>query len=120
VTGKHLYSYQIVPLQAVPTINPAGQFDAKGNIPCAPHAGEAMIQCQLEVARDPGGNTSVKVTFPDGRSRFIFFVNGKATGADLSQADGDMTFKATRDTDLFRIRAGEERYEIVEAVIFGG
>jgi hypothetical protein len=38
----------------------------------------------------------------------------------LSQADGNMDFKATKEADLFMIRAGNERYEIPEAVIFGG
>ncbi len=97
-----------------------GKFDASGPIPCAQQQGQPMGQCKFEVARDPGGSASVKVTFPDGRTRFIFFDKGKATGADLSQADGDMTFKATKEADLFRIRAGRERFEIPEAVVFGG
>ena len=50
----------------------------------------------------------------------IFFEKGKATGADLSQADGDMSFSATKEADLYKVRAGKERYEIPEAVVFGG
>lgn len=97
-----------------------GQFDASGNIPCAEEKGQPMAQCKFQVARDPGGNASVKVTLPSGRTRFIFFEKGRATGADLSQADGDMSFKATKEADLFMIRAGHERYEIPEAAVFGG
>jgi len=41
-------------------------------------------------------------------------------GADLSQADGDMAFHATPPGDLYGVRAGDERYEIPEAVMFGG
>lgn len=41
-----------------------GQFDASGNIPCAKNTGQPMGQCKFQVARDPGGNASVKVTLP--------------------------------------------------------
>lgn len=97
-----------------------GKFDARGPITCARNSGQPMGQCQAEVARDPGGNASIKVTHADGRSRFIFFEKGKALSADLSQADGDMTFRATKAGDLYKIRAGKERYEIPEMFVFGG
>jgi len=97
-----------------------GQFDASGNIPCAGNKGQPMGQCKFQVARDSGGSASVKMTLPSGKTRFIFFEKGKAISADLSQADGDMTFKATKEADLFKIRAGHEHYEIPEAAVFGG
>lgn len=97
-----------------------GQFDATGSIPCAANKGQPMTTCQMGVARGTGGSASVKVTFADGHSRFIFFENGQATGADLSQADGDMSFSVSKESDLYKIQAGHERYEIYEAVIFGG
>jgi hypothetical protein len=97
-----------------------GQFDASGQIPCAQHKGQPMGQCQYKVARGSDGSAAVIVTRPDGRTRAIFFDNGKATSADLSQADGNMTFRAKKQADLFMIQAGDERYEIPEAVVFGG
>jgi len=98
-----------------------GKFDATGpSLPCATAKGQPMGQCAWGVARAGGGTATVAVTRPDGRKRFLFFVKGKATGADLSQADGNMTFRATKEADLYRIQAGDERYEIPEAVIFGG
>ena len=97
-----------------------GQFDATGDIPCAQSKGQPMGQCPFGVARDGGGSATVVVTRPDGRKRAIFFEKGKATSADLSQADGNMTFRATKEADLYKIQAGDERYEIPEAVIFGG
>lgn len=97
-----------------------GRFDATGQIPCAWAPGQPMSRCDFGVARAGGGTAAVVVTRPDGRKRTIFFDKGKAIGADLSQADGDMTFRATKEADLFMIRAGRERYELPEAVISGG
>ncbi|MGH1411160.1 MAG: hypothetical protein ACRAUW_16870, partial [Aeromonas sp.] len=97
-----------------------GNFDASGDIPCAEASGAALRQCGFQVAREQGGNATVKVSLPSGKERFIYFENGKALGADLSQADGDMTFKASKKGDVFYIQAGKERYEIFEAVVFGG
>jgi hypothetical protein len=97
-----------------------GRFDATGKIPCAQSKGQPMGQCDFGVARAGGGTATVVVTLPDGRKRTLFFEKGKATGADLSQAAGDMTFSATKEADLYRIQAGKERYEMPEAVVFGG
>lgn len=97
-----------------------GQFDARGPVKCAQRAGQPMGQCQAAVARDPGGTATVVVTRPDGRKRFIFFENGNPVSADLSQADGNMEFRGSKGGDVYYIQAGNERYEIVEAFIFGG
>jgi hypothetical protein len=97
-----------------------GQFDARGSVPCAQRPGQPLGQCQAAVARDPGGTATIVVTHPDGRKRFIFFEQGKAIGADLSQADGNMNFRSTKRGDLYLIDAGNERFEVVEAFVFGG
>ncbi len=97
-----------------------GHFDASGVIPCAEYKGQPMTQCKLQVARGGNGSATVKVSLPSGKTRFITFEKGEAVGADLSQADGDMTFKVTKEADLYMIRAGHERYEIPEAVVYGG
>jgi hypothetical protein len=97
-----------------------GKFNATGKIPCAQAKGQPMGQCDFGVARAGGGTAAVSITRRDGRKRLIYFNAGKAVGADLSQADGNMDFKVSKEADLFMIRAGNERYEIPEAVIFGG
>jgi hypothetical protein len=97
-----------------------GKFNATGKIPCAQAQGQPMGQCDYGVARGGSGTATVVVTRPDGRKRFIFFEGGKAVGADLSQADGNMSFRATQQADLYMIQAGNERYEIPDAVINGG
>ncbi len=97
-----------------------GDFDATGKITCAQAKGQPMGQCPFGVSREGNGTATVSVTLPDGRKRAIFFENGKAIGADLSQADGNMDFKATKEHGLYMINAGNERYEIPEEVIYGG
>ncbi len=97
-----------------------GRFDANGQVPCAQHKGQPTGQCSFGVARAGGGYATVVVTKPDGRTRAIFFRMGRAIGADTSQADGYGAFKATKESDLYHIRVGDERYEIPEAVVFGG
>lgn len=97
-----------------------GKFDATGQIPCAQRPGQPMTQCMFGVARDGGGSATVVVTLPDGRKRAIFFEKGKATGADLSQADGNMSFHSSMKNGDYVIQAGNERYEIFEAVVYGG
>lgn len=96
-------------------------FHATGQIPCAQRAGQAMTRCDFGVIRKRGGAATVKVTWPDGRSRSIFFVNGRVAGADTSQADGSAKHSVvgTKELDLFMIRIGEERYEIPDVVVLG-
>ena len=97
-----------------------GRFDARTVVRCAMNPKAPMTDCQASVSRDPGGSATVMVTRPDGRTRAIFFENGKPLSADLSQADGSQHFRGTKHGDVYFIEAGHGRYEIVEAVVFGG
>ena len=97
-----------------------GNFDATGNIPCSQVVGQPMRQCRFGVARAGGGDATVVIQKPGGRSRMIFFRLGKPVGADTSEADGYPEFRATKENDLHLIRIGNERYEIPDAVVFGG
>lgn len=97
-----------------------GQFDATGPLPCAFADSQPMGQCPFGVARAGGGYATVIVTRPDGRSRALFFRMGRPIGADVAQSEGRHDFRATRQGDLHRIRVGNERYEIPDAVILGG
>jgi hypothetical protein len=97
-----------------------GDFDATGSLPCASESGQPMRQCEFGVARAGGGDATVVVTRPDGRKRAIFFQFGRATSADMSEADYAGEFRVERDSDLNLIRVGRERYEIPDAVPLGG
>jgi hypothetical protein len=97
-----------------------GKFDATGPLPCAQYLDQPMGECEFGVARAGGGYATVIIKKFDGRPRAIFFRMGKPIGADTSQADGYPEFRATKESDLHLIRVGNERYEIPDAVVFGG
>ena len=94
-------------------------YHATGNIPCSMGGGAPTGSCPFGVKREGGGSGIVTVTKRDGRTRAIFFENGAATGYDMSQADPG-EFRAEKQADTSIIHIGEERYEIPDAVIFGG
>jgi heat shock protein HslJ len=97
-----------------------GQFDATGLLPCVFAPGQPMGKCELGVARAGGGYATVVIKKPDGRTRAIFFRMGRPIAADVSESEGRLDFGATKEGDLHRIRVGNERYEIVDAIVFGG
>ena len=107
--------------EAGPTLR-AGQgiFDAGGWIDCAASAAAGPTRCGFGVARGADGAATVVVTRPDGRERALFFENGAFLSAATGQADGYPEYGATKAADVFVIRVGDERYEIPEAVVFGG
>jgi hypothetical protein len=74
----------------------------------------------MGVARAGGGDATVIITKPGGAKRALYFQMGTAIGADTSQADGYSEFRAEKENDLSMIRVGDERYEIPDAVLFGG
>jgi hypothetical protein len=96
-------------------------FHAAGRISCAQRADQAMARCDYGVIRKRGGSAIVKITWPDGRGRVIFFANGRVTGADTNQADGTAKHRvvAIKELNGFLVRVGEERYEIPDAVVLG-
>ena len=95
-------------------------FDATGQIPCAQAAGQPMGQCKFGVMREGDGTATVVITRPDGRIRALSFIDGRFNSEDTSQADGYPAYSATREGDLTTVRVGDERYEIPDAVIYGG
>ena len=94
-------------------------YNATGEIPCAITTNQPTTSCPFGVIREGNGTGMVTVTKSDGRTRTIFFENGEATGYDMSEADlAKITVEKQGDLSLIRI--GQERYEIPDAVIFGG
>ena len=94
-------------------------YHATANVPCSMGGGAPTGSCPAGVKRQGGGTAEVTVTKPDGRTRTIFFQNGRAISADVSQADYGK-FSASRQADLNIIKIGQERYEIPDAFVVGG
>jgi heat shock protein HslJ len=97
-----------------------GVFDAAGAVPCAKGDGAPTVPCAMGVALDGGGSATVVVIKPDGIDRLLFFTDGSFVSADTSEAGGGFEISATRESDLNLIRVDDERYEIPDAVLFGG
>lgn len=95
------------------------KFHAIGNIPCAYAYGQPMGDCKFGVERQGNGNALVTVTHPNGKIRIIIFQNGKPVGYKQSQQD-HLKLTSTKESDLNMIKIGSERYEIPDAVVYGG
>ncbi len=98
---------------------PGTHYHATTEIPCSMGGGAPTASCFAGVERQGGGSGMVTVTKPDGRTRTIFFEKGRATGYDQSQADPGK-FSASRKGDTTIVHIGQERYEIFDAMLFGG
>ena len=94
-------------------------YNATGKIPCSMGNGQPTGNCDFGVVRKPDGGAEVTVNKNDGTTRTIYFENGSATGYDMDAGDQEK-FSTSKNNDLFIINIGNERYEIPEAVIFGG
>lgn len=94
---------------------PGTDFHATGEIPCAVGAGQPMGSCDFGVTRRGNGDATVTVFLPDGGKRYIRFSNGKAV---WSSAPGAVT--SEKSGEITKVSIGAERYEIFDAVIFGG
>jgi hypothetical protein len=45
---------------------------------------------------------------------------GRPISANVSESEGPLKFSATKDKGVHRIRVGDERYEIADAIVLGG
>jgi hypothetical protein len=98
---------------------PGTEFNATGEVPCARHAGQPMSQCRFGVVREGGGSGWIKIFWPDGGSRVIFFEKGTPSRYDESQADGGAKMSVRLEADLYRVRVGDQHFEFPEALLLG-
>lgn len=121
VLGEFLMeSSYLAPRRPADSLVPGTEFHATGFVPCARYSGQAMMQCEFGVVREGGGSGYVKVFWSDGGNRVVFFEAGVPSSFDRSEADGDAQMTVSKESDLFTIRIGKERFEIPEAAISGG
>lgn len=88
-------------------------FDATGMLPCSITLGQPTFECRFGVNRldASNGDADVTIFWPTESGRMLAFRGGKL---DTSGASVE------RRGDLSVVNFGEERYEIPDAVIFGG
>ena len=99
-----------------------------------------MRSCRFGVIRRGDGSATVRVFWPDGGERYLYFENGKVNSSDarsgaiittervgdLYFADGEFTTRGDADLDYKResdnwlvTADGREHYKISDAVIVG-
>jgi hypothetical protein len=75
-----------------------------------------MGSCRFGVIRRGGGSATVRVFWADGGERNLYFEGGK-----LTSSDSEAGVHVERVGDLNKVFVGtEERFEIPDAVIYGG
>ncbi|WP_170462391.1 SH3 domain-containing protein [Ruegeria arenilitoris] len=96
--------------------SPPSRNEAKGMVPCAMAPSQPTGSCTFRVSRGSGGTASVWVTMPAGDERYFDFREGNLVGTDPG-----LSHSQERRGDLNVILLGNgERYEIPDAVIYGG
>ena len=87
-----------------------------GEIPCSPMAGQPTTKCAFRATRGDDGNASIWIALPSGGERYLEFAEGEPVGTDPGL---EISHEKLGDLYLLRID-GVERYEIPEALVFGG
>lgn len=88
------------------------KFDAIGELPCSLSLGQPTRQCQFGVVRQGNGTALVTIFSKDNEEYLLKFNNGK-----LSSPSGKTQKRA--DLSLVELNT-HERFEISDAVIYGG
>lgn len=118
VAGRYLMESSPPTRPEMPAGGPVGNggpFDAIGSVPCAPSTDQSKGCCLFGVIRQDPGNAAVWMAIGGGIERHILFEAGAPV---TSNRDAELSFDKVGD--LYRIRIGDERYEIPEAVVNGG
>jgi hypothetical protein len=87
---------------------------APSNPKSAP-AGRADRPCPFGVIREGPGNAGVWIALGDGKEGYILFEGGLPVATD-----GDGALDYEKNADLYLVRIGDQRYEIPQAVVYGG
>jgi hypothetical protein len=92
------------------------RFDATGYLPCSPVTGEPTKSCNFGIIREARpGYAGLWIDIGGAVERFFLFEDGKAV---YSNGAGELIVEKLGDLNLLRL--GGERYEVPDAVIYGG
>lgn len=96
---------------------PGTRYHATGTVACAP-AYTQVRECRAGVIRrGPDGTATVELRWDKASTRRILFVKGRPESADVPQA---FTFSRNERGDFVLVFDGDERFEIPEALVYGG
>ncbi len=118
VAGRYLVETAAPRSPAVPEGGPVGNgtpFDATGSIPCSTSEGQAPQPCPFGVVRSGPGNAGIWIALGNGNERQILFESGEPVATNSAD---ELSFE--KQNYSYQVRIGDERYEIPEAVIYGG
>jgi hypothetical protein len=87
-----------------------------GHLRCAALATASASDCAYEMLRKADGSATLRVLFPGGQVRYVYFEGGKATGTDSTDR---MTAETAGDGMVIFIGA-EQRIEVPAAVLSPG
>lgn len=94
-----------------------GLFDDTGELPCSVEPGQPLQHCAFGVAREQGGNASLRIQLPDGHERLIVFAQGEPLAANLDEEQGENRFVVRRERHAYLIHTGQERFAIPDMLI---
>jgi uncharacterized protein YgiM (DUF1202 family) len=101
--------------EASAPVSGAADSQATGIIPCAVAQGQPSGSCAFRVSRGANGNAAVWIALPSGGERYIEFRDGVPANTDPG-----FQLRHERTGDLNLVRVGVERYELPDALIYGG
>ncbi|MFT4064459.1 hypothetical protein [Paraburkholderia sp.] len=98
-------------------------FSTTGTLPCERGNGQTKTMCRFGIVRHGDRSATVVISWPDGRTRAIFFgandrVIGTGAKADDRPMPGNTLTQKSAGANLISI--GDERYEVVDTVLSGG
>jgi hypothetical protein len=93
----------------------AASSKATGMINCKQARAQPYFPCAFVALREGPGAARVDITFPDSTLRTIIYKDGK-----VDSTNGPVAFTVDKIDDLATVHIGDESYEIVDAVPFGG
>ncbi|MEM7694535.1 MAG: hypothetical protein AAF318_08785 [Pseudomonadota bacterium] len=96
-----------------------GDFDATATIPCAQNPGEALGTCTARAARGAAGDARVAVTFANGFSRELSFVNGAFIRANATMSGVGTDTAWSLEGDTFVVRVDDQQYRVPTALVLG-
>ncbi len=96
-----------------------GDFDATGTVACAVGPARALAPCAAAVARSGGGDATVRVTFPAGIKRLLFFQNGVFLRANTTMSGPGTDTDWRREGDRHVLRVETLRATLSHRLIFG-